>query len=284
MHAAAATPARQDHRQCSANLSIALILHTMFIAAKLLSFATQPLAWVALLWLGALLCLRAKPQWGMRLGWMALALLLLQGWEPLPDALLRQLEKQHAPPLPGTDLQRYVGVVVLGGALESAYVWEGNHQAALNNAAERMTAPLALLRQHPHLRILFTGGEGELFADGLTEADRAKIFFDSMGLAPQQVIYESASHTTYENAAFSAVVPGVSPTQPWLLLTSASHMPRAMGTFRKAGWNVTPYPVDYRGGMHTPWTQYSLDRGAGKWHVALHELAGLLTYRLAGRL
>ena len=256
----------------------------MFIAAKLLSFATQPLAWVALLWLGALLCLPTRPKWGMRLGSVALVVLLLQGWEPLPDALLRRLETQHAPPPAGINLQRYVGVVVLGGALEPSYVWEGNHQAALNDAAERMTAPLALLRLHPHLRIVFTGGEGELFANGLTEADRARIFFDGMGLAAQQVIYESASHTTYENAAFSATVPGVDPTRPWLLLTSASHMPRAIATFRKAGWNVTPYPVDYRSGLHTPWTQYSLAGGAGKWHVALHELAGLMAYRLAGRL
>lgn len=265
-------------------LSNALTCHTMFIAAKLLSFATQPLAWVALLWLGALLCLRARPQWGKRLGWTALAILLLQGWEPLPDALLRRLESQHAPLPPGTDLQRYVGVVVLGGALEPAYVSEGNHQAALNDAAERMTAPLTLLRQHPQLRILFTGGEGELFANSLTEADRARMFFENMGLAPRQVIYESASRTTYENAVLSARLPGVNPAQPWLLLTSASHMPRAMATFRKAGWNVTAYPVDFQTGLKTPWTQYSLAASARKWHSAWHELAGLLAYRLAGRI
>ncbi len=102
----------------------------MFVAAKLLSFVTQPLAWVSLLWLGALLCLRARPAWGRRLGWTALSILLLQGWEPLPDALLRKLESQYAPQPPGADLQRYAGVVVLGGALESGYVWEGHHQAA----------------------------------------------------------------------------------------------------------------------------------------------------------
>ena len=75
----------------------------------------------------------------------------------------------------------------------------------------------------------------------------------------------------------------MNPAQAWLLLTSASHMPRALATFRKAGWNVTPYPVDFRAGTHTPWTQYSLAEGAKKWHLALHELAGLLAYRLAGR-
>jgi uncharacterized SAM-binding protein YcdF (DUF218 family) len=180
-------------------------------------------------------------------------------------------------------LQPFAGVLVLGGALESAYVWQGHGQPALNEAAERMTTAVALLKQQPHLRLLFTGGEGELFAGDLTEADRAKIFFDQMGLDPQRVTYESASHTTYENAMLTARLPGVNPGQPWLLVTSASHMPRALATFVKAGWNVTPYPVDYRTGQHTPWTQYSLAEGARKWHMLLHEWVGLLAYRLAGR-
>lgn len=255
----------------------------MFIASKLLAFATQPLAWVLVLLLGSLLCMSVRRTWGQRLGWAALGVLLVQGWEPLPDALLRQLETQYAEPAPQSGVQQYAGVILLGGALESSYVWQGHHQSALNDAAERMTVPVALLRQNPQLRLLFTGGEGELFAQGLSEAERAKVFFDSMGVSAQQVMYESASHTTYENAVLSAKLPGVNPAQPWLLLTSASHMPRAMATFRHAGWNVTAYPVDYRTGTKTPWTQYSLANGARKWHTALHEIAGLLAYRLAGR-
>lgn len=255
----------------------------MFIAAKLLAFVTQPLAWVALLWLGALLCMSRWRRSAMGLGWLGVLVLLLQGWEPLPDALLRKLETQYPPPAHTSGLRQYAGVLVLGGALEPAYVWAGHDQPALNDAAERMTVPLTLLRQQPELRILFTGGEGELFAKGLSEAGRARIFFDSMGLAPRQVLYESASHTTYENAVLSRTVPGVNPAQPWLLLTSAYHMPRAMATFRKAGWNVTAYPVDFRTGLSTPWTQYSMLAGTRKWHMALHELLGLLTYRLVGR-
>ena len=147
-----------------------------------------------------------------------------------------------------------------------------------------MTAPVALLRQDPRLRLLFTGGTGELFGQGTSEAERAKIFFDSMGVPAERVLYESASRTTYENAVFSARVPGVDPSRPWLLLTSAWHMPRAMATFQKAGWNVTPYAVDYRAGNLTPWRGYSLTENAERWDTALHELAGLLAYRLAGRL
>lgn len=257
----------------------------MFYASKLLSFATQPLAWVMVLLALGLLCMPWRRRTGLGLSWAALTILVLVGWQPLPDAVLRQLETQHPALAPSSaSLQRYAGVLVLGGALEPAYVLQGNGQAALNGAAERMTVPVALMQQNPHLRLLFTGGEGELFGQGLSEAQRARIFFEGMGIPAQRMVFESASRTTYENAVFSAQLPGVDAARPWLLVTSAGHMPRALATFQKAGWNVTPCPVDYRTGMQTPWTQYSLVVGAAHWHLALHEMAGLLAYRLAGRL
>ena len=254
----------------------------MFVLAKLLAFVTQPLAWVmALLALGLLL-LQRWPRRAKPLLWAALALLVVQGWQPLPELLIRELENRH-PPLPATaDLDSYAGLVVLGGALEPAYVWAGHGQPALNGRAERMTAPLPLLQNHPRLQLLFTGGDDELLAQALTEAQRARIFFASMGVAPQRLLFESAARTTYENAMFSAALPGVDKTRPWLLVTSAWHMPRALATFAKAGWNVTPCPVDYRTGVKTPWTRYSLSDGADKWHLALHEYLGLLLYRVQG--
>ena len=260
----------------------------MFIASKLLSFATQPLAWVVLLFAVALLCVPRKRALGLRLGWASLGLLAVLGWQPLPDALLRALEAQHPPPAwtattTAADWQRYAGVVVLGGALESAWVRAGNGQVALNDAAERMTVPVALLRQHPHLRLLFTGGEGVLLTSGEPEAVQARAFFESLGVPAQRMQFESRSRTTYENAIFTAVLPGVDKTRPWLLVTSAWHMPRALATFRAAGWNVTPYPVDYRTGTRTPWTEYSLVGSLSRWQVALHEWVGLLAYRVAGR-
>ncbi len=254
----------------------------MFVVAKLLAFLTQPLAWVALLLAAGLLLPRRWRRAGTALLWGALALLLLQGWEPLPDALLRRLEARHPAPAP-IELQRYAGVIVLGGATESSYVWEGHAQPALNEAAERMTAALPLLQQAPQLRLLFTGGEGELVFKALTEAERARRFYAAMGVDAQRLLLESAARTTYDNAVLSAALPGVDRTRPWLLLTSAWHMPRAMATFEKAGWNVTPWPTDYRAGRHTPWTQYSLRVGAGKWHIVLHEHLGLWVYRLSGR-
>jgi uncharacterized SAM-binding protein YcdF (DUF218 family) len=255
----------------------------MFIAAKLLAFLTQPLAWVALLMLVAVLLVRRHPRASQRLGVTAFGLLLGLGWEPLPDALIRQLEARY-PALPAsTNLNGYAGVVVLGGALESAYVWTQADQSALNDAAERMTEVSPLLRRQPTLRVLFTGGEGELFGDGPSEARRAERFFTAQGIPPRQLLYESASRTTYENALLSKSLPGVDPAQPWLLMTSAWHMPRAMATFRKNGWNVRAYPVDFRAGLATPWTRYNMDQGARKWKLVLHEWLGLLAYRNSGK-
>jgi uncharacterized SAM-binding protein YcdF (DUF218 family) len=174
-------------------------------------------------------------------------------------------------------------MIVLGGALEPAYVWHVPNQSALGEAAERMTEVLPLLKRQPSLRVLFTGGEGELFANDLSEAERARRFFAVQGVADTALILESASRTTFENAVFSKALSGVDVRQPWLLVTSAWHMPRAMGTFERAGWNVTAYPVDFRAGQATPWTQYSMDGGVKKWRIALHEIIGLWVYRLTGR-
>jgi uncharacterized SAM-binding protein YcdF (DUF218 family) len=235
-----------------------------------------------------LLCMSRKRALGLGLGWTALALLVLLGWRPIPDALLRQLEVQYPPPAWATmsgapEWQHYTGIVVLGGALEPAWVRAGNGQVALNGAAERMTEPVVLMRQHPRLRLLFTGGEGDWHTTGQPEAVQAREFFESLDVPVQRMQFESAARTTYENAVMSAALPGVDKSRPWLLVTSAWHMPRALATFHAAGWNVTPYPVDYRTGTHTPWTDYSMVRSLWHWQLALHEWVGLLAYRLTGR-
>lgn len=255
----------------------------MFFAAKLFVLLTQPLAWIATLLIVSLL-VPHKPGLGRKLVALALGLLLLMGCLPLPELLIRNLENHYAEVQPEVDLRGYTGMVVLGGSSEPGYVAKDHAQPLLNDAGERMTAPVALMRQYPHLRMLYTGGEGDWLGSGPTEAQRAEVFFNQMGVPAQHVEYESASRTTYENALLTAQLPGVDISQRWLLVTSAWHMPRAMATFAKAGWNVTAYPVDFRTGLATPWTAYSIKDGARTWQLALHELLGIVAYRITGRL
>jgi uncharacterized SAM-binding protein YcdF (DUF218 family) len=254
----------------------------LFIASKLLSFAIEPLFWVLLLLSTGLVVGRWRQRLGRRLQWAALGALLVSGWSPLPDTLLRDLELRYPPLPPDANLQRYVGVVVLGGALAHSDIWTTHDKVALNDQAERMTEAVALARRQPHLKLLFTGGIASVRPEGLTEAARAKIFFDQMGIATDRVVYEDRSRNTAENARYSATLAGVDPRQPWLLLTSANHMPRSMGVFLKAGWNVTPYPVDFRSSGQPEWLYFSLHNGPGSWQSVLHELLGYQVYRWRG--
>jgi len=255
----------------------------MFFVSKLAALLTVPMFWVLMLLLPAVALMHRRPLAARRWVVAATALLVLEGWAPLPDAMLRYLERQYPDP-PALPLHHYAGVLVLGGALESAYVGEGTSEPQLNSAAERLTTVLPLLRQSPGLQLVFTGGEGELFARGSSEAERARRFFAQQGLDVNRIRFEDQSRNTYENAVLSARLAGVDPQQPWILITSASHMPRALGVFRKQGWNVTPYSVDFRSGLSTPWTQYDYAGSQIKWEIGLHEYVGIAAYRLTGRI
>ena len=254
----------------------------MFVLSKLLNLLAQPLNGVALLLLLALW--RGPARGARRLLLAALLLLLLIGAQPLPDALLARLEDQSPEIALDADLSGYAGVIVLGGALEPGRLSLGHAQPLLNSSAERLTMAVSLWQRHPALRLVFSGGEGELFGTGPSEAERAQRFFDSLGVPRTALTLETRSHTTYENALFTRELPGVAPQQRWLLLTSAWHIPRALATFRKAGWNVTPYPVDFRTAGSTPLTVYNLADGAERWELLLHECIGIASYWLLGRL
>lgn len=188
-------------------------------------------------------------------GVVALVLVFV-GWAPMSYAPLRYLETRYPLSIPTADMPRYVGMVVLGGV-----------------GPERKAAAIKLMRQYPDMHVVFTG-RGVAVLPVITKAAHS---------APS-VLYASTSRSTYEDATDSAALPGVNVAQPWLLVTSAWHMPRALATFRKARWNVTPYPVDYRTGPRIPWTQYSLADGAIRWHLVLHEYLGIAVYRLAGKI
>jgi len=256
----------------------------MFIVSKIFVLLTQPLFWVIALLVLALLTLQCKPILGRRLVAGALVLLMAIGWQPAPEFLIRHLESRYAEFHPQADLGGYVGVIVLGGGTESGRAAQAHSQPLLTDAAERLTAPIAMRKRNPHLRVVYTGGEGDLWGTGPSEAQRARGFFESMGLSGPHVAYESASRNTYENAVLTAQLPGIDRTQRWLLVTSATHMQRSMATFAKAGWNVTAYPVDFRTGGDTPWTAYSLRDGPANWQLPLHEWVGLLAYRITGRI
>ena len=125
---------------------------------------------------------------------------------------------------------------------------------------------------------MFSGGEGRHLTTGVTEAELARAFYLQQGLDMARVHLEDGSRTTRENARQVARLLGERCRQPWLLVTSAWHMPRSIAEFDAVGCQVTPYPVDFRTGASTPLTEYSLAHSLLRWQVALHEWLGLVVY------
>jgi len=253
--------------------------------SKFASVLLQPLNWIAILLVAGAILLFVRSQrlrnLGRTLCGVAALLLLLAGWHPLPEALISALEDRYAPPT--SDLSGFTGMVVLGGVF-SAFDGRDRLQPALGCAGDRVVVPIPLMNQYLDMRLLFTGGAAYPAPPINAEATAARRYFQRMGTDMSRVLFESQSRDTYENATFSRRVPTVDVSKPWLLITSASHMPRALATFRKAGWNVTPYPVNYYSLYETSGWSYSLFRGVEAWQLVLREYIGLAAYRLAGRL
>jgi uncharacterized SAM-binding protein YcdF (DUF218 family) len=251
----------------------------MFVVSKLMSAITQPVFWLALWWGLALLVLHRRQRVAVRMLWAGLAVLGLLGLKAVPDALLRPLENRYSTPAQA-DMAQHVGLIVLGGATERPDIYQAHGQVPLDDAAERMTVPVGLMRQHPQLQLVFSGGEGRLFATGVSEAELAKVFYEEQGADMTRVSLEGASRTTRENARQVVALLGERCQQPWLLVTSAWHMPRAMDEFEAVGCKVTAYPVDFRTGKATDWTEYSLAHSLLRWQTALHEWLGWAVYRV----
>ncbi len=218
----------------------------------------------------------------LRLGrWLAafgVAGLLAGGFLPLGMLLLRPLEDRFPQPvLPG----RIDGLIVLGGAIGST-----RGLTSLNDSAARMTEALALSRRFPDARLAFSGGDASLLmADDMTEAEAAERFLLSLGLARERLILEGQSRNTRENAVLLKPLLPATQGQTWLLVTSAWHMPRSVGVFRKAGYDIVPFPVDFAtegDARDVLRLNRSFSYGLGLLDLAFKEWIGLIAYRLAG--
>jgi len=251
----------------------------MFVLPKLLSAITQPLFWISIWWLLALVLLPRFRRLAASMLWGGMLVFGLLGLSAVPSALLHSLESRfNVPSLISNDL--YIGVIVLGGVTGSPGIYKVHGQVPLGDAAERMTVPIALMRKFPSFELIFSGGEGRLVLTGTTEAELAGVFYTEQGVDMKRVTLESQSRTTRENAIRVAGLLGERCKQPWLLVTSAWHMPRSMSEFQAVGCNVTAYPVDFRTGEETSWTEYSMASSLVTWQTALHEWLGILVYRL----
>ena len=189
-----------------------------FVLSKILGLFALPSN--LLIILGVLGLVLTRTRWsraGRRLMAASIVLLAVAGLSPLGNALIIPLEDRFPP----WDASRGPpdGIVVLGGAIDEI-VSQVRADSELNEAAERMTAAVALARRYPQARIVFTGGSGRLVPDASSEADVAVRLLESLGVTADRIIAEDRSRTTAENAIFTKALVNPKPTERWLLVAN----------------------------------------------------------------
>lgn len=209
-----------------------------------------------------------------------LGFFVLIAFVPLGNWMLFALEQRFAVP---AALGKVDGIIVLSGAFNaknSAFRGE----PVLNHHAGRFTKFIELARQYPDAKLLFSGGAVFPMHNGVTESDIGRWFFAGQGLDAGRIQFENKSRNTHENAVFSKRLANPQPGEHWVLVTSAAHMPRSVGLFRKNGWNVTPYPAGFiTMPFLEPLTGPDFAGRLERFDDAVKEWTGLIAYFALGR-
>ena len=247
-----------------------------FPASKAFEFLAAPSH--VLLWLvvGAPVALSLGHIHAARvLGVVAAALFILIGVAPLSSVLARPLEDRYPRrPLPA----QITGILTLGGGLGVSTLLDRGAPGT-SPSLDRLVSTYELARRHPEARIVFTGGWGR-YADAIGARDD----FLRMGLEPARLILEGRSRNTYENLAFTQALARPRPGETWVLATSAIQLPRAMAVARRVGWQMIPWPTDYRTDTRAPWVGgwFGIGENLRLADEAAHEWIGLAAYGAAG--
>ncbi len=252
----------------------------MFQAWKLLEQALDPRTLLFLLLIvGTLLLWTRARAAGRRLVTAAVAIALLFALVPISSSLLAVLEDRF--PAPAALPAQVDGIIALGGDFSAADV---EARGPLAVASPRLIGFADLARRYPAARLVFSGGSSRVLRPDLREADQAARILAHLGVDPGRLILERESRNTYENVQFSQRLVKPKPGETWILVTSAAHMPRAVGTFRRAGWPVIAYPVGFLTGAPAAENiRLHFDSGLSDLNVVAREYVGLLVYYLRGR-
>ncbi|MET0401809.1 MAG: YdcF family protein [Cystobacter sp.] len=254
----------------------------MFVfLSKLLDLLLAPFTWGLLLVAlgGFLRRKRARLGVGLQVfGWLALYVF---STEPVATALQRWVEAGAVSTYKPDTV--YDAVIVLGGALD-ADATERSGLPEYNPAVERILRGFELLRSGKARDVLLSAGTLDTRPGALVEADVLARQLELWGIAPERIVREGRSRNTRENAVESERLIRERGWRSLVLVTSAAHMPRALGTYEAVGLHPDTLVVDVRAHEWHPrgswWQPRVSNLSAGT--DALRELFGRFVYRLRG--
>jgi uncharacterized SAM-binding protein YcdF (DUF218 family) len=212
-----------------------------------------------------------------RLAVAALALIAAVAILPVGGLALARLEATFPPLSPPAHLD---AIIVIGGAIDST-VFDAHPASGFNPAFGRLYEAARLAKLYPQARLYDVGGPTPL-SPGRAEADEAADVLVALGVPRERIVIERQSRNTYENAQDAAALAHPRAGETYALVTSAFHMPRAVGCFRAAGFPVVADPVDYHW-LGENGVGFDVTGGLESFDLAVHEYSGLAGYRWLGR-
>jgi uncharacterized SAM-binding protein YcdF (DUF218 family) len=252
----------------------------VFLAlSKILDWLLSPLSWALLLLAWALLTRGARPRRAAVLAGLALVVLAVFSLDPVAGRLER-LAERSARSSWRPEVQ-YDAVIVLAGMVDGP-ASRASGEVEFDAHVDRLLRAWELVRAGKARAVLLSGGLVAPEPGDVPEADRLAGKLAQWGVPPAQIVVEAASRNTRESAVESARIAAAHGWKTLLVVTSALHLPRAMGCFRAVGLEPDALPVDRRAGdgRGSSWLPRAsaLDRSTD----VLRELAGRLVYRAVG--
>jgi uncharacterized SAM-binding protein YcdF (DUF218 family) len=246
--------------------------------SKVLDWFAAPLTW-ALLLAAAAATVRRRAELAWSLAGAGAVALVLFSTGPVANALQRAVERGVRTTYRSEAV--YDAVIVLSGMVDVP-ASRTSGETELVAEADRIVRAFELLRAGRARNVLLSGGSARPQRGEVPEADRLAAKLAQWGISPERIAVEASSRNTRENAIESARVAHARGWRKLLIVTSAQHVPRALGCFRAVGIEPDVLPVDRRAndGRDQGWLPraWALDQSTN----VIREMAGRVVYRIVG--
>jgi uncharacterized SAM-binding protein YcdF (DUF218 family) len=252
----------------------------MFVLLKVLLLLLRPLVWIALVFIIALLTKNSRRK----------AMLFKTGCILLfffsnPYIINRIMHSYETEPAQLPPTAHYSAGIVLGGFV--AYNKEDN-KGYFNDACDRFIQTALLYKKGYIDKIIIAAGNGYIVAHNFKEATFVKEALITLGIPGNAIYTDTSSRNTLENAVYTKAIIDAQHLQgPFLLISSAFHLPRAQRVFNKKNMAVVPYPCDFlaRDISNNVIEDIFLPSAGAleAWDLFIKELAGIATYKLTGK-
>lgn len=243
----------------------------MFLLKKIIASFFMPLPiFFFLFGVGLYLLYSGRLKRGRQFLAVSVAWIALLSYAPFSALVLAPLENAYPKWQPGGEAPAYIHVLGYGHDSDARLPLSSQpHSPGL----VRIVEGVIIMKQFSTARLVCSGyGDEDERSNAAVNADVAI----ALGVRPEAIILMEDARDTMEEASALKKIAG---DEKVVLVTSASHMPRAMATFEKAGLNVTAAPTDFKF-KRDEWLQWPSSTGLSRSEAAFHEYLGLLWMKL----